>query len=207
MAYSPQQLRDIVEWDIPNWSAALSYWERHTGHCLASARVLEIGGRHGGLSLAMALKGAWVVCTDIAGPTDKALRKHTAYQVTDRICYAYVDALRIPYRECFDVVLFKSVLGGIGRADQREKQAQAVSEMFLALKPGGRTLVCRESGRFTASPEFTQTLGALGQRLALRDPRRNVGISIALFFSDLYDCRFSGGIGENPLAAPPAGPA
>ncbi len=130
-------LRDIIEWDIPNWATALAYWERHSSQDLASVLALEIGSRNGGLSLGLALQGAHVVCTDLFGPTQESIRKHTAHQVESRIDYAQLDALNIPHSGCFDVVLFKSVLGGIGRSDQREKQARAISEMFTALKPGG----------------------------------------------------------------------
>lgn len=135
---APDRLLDeVIEWDIANWSRALGFWENHTSQSWADMKALEIGSRHGGLSLAMALRGAQVVCTDVAGPTGEACRKHAHYQVVEHISYAHVDALKIPFVDCFDVVLFKSVLGGIGRANQPEKQARAVSQMFRALKPGG----------------------------------------------------------------------
>ncbi len=128
---------DIVEWDIPNWSVALDYWQEHSRLDLSSVYALEIGSRHGGLSLWLALCGARVVCTDIGGPSEIAVDKHAAYQVVGRIDYARLDALHIPHVEVFDVVLFKSVLGGIGRGNRKERQQRAVAEMYRALKPGG----------------------------------------------------------------------
>lgn len=113
IAYNARLLSDIIEWDIPNWSAALKYWDRYTAHNVASVSALEIGSRHGGLSLSLALSGAHVVCTDVRRPTEESIRKHTSYKVTDYIQYAQVYALNIPHAGCFDIVLFKSVLGGL----------------------------------------------------------------------------------------------
>jgi SAM-dependent methyltransferase len=128
---------EIVEWDVENWSAALDYWQRHSTLTLSTCTALEIGSRHGGLSLWLALAGASVVCSDLREPTDAAVRKHERYGVSKSVRYARVDALHVPYAEAFDLLVFKSVLGGIGYGGGRERQRQAVSEMHKALKPGG----------------------------------------------------------------------
>jgi len=128
---------DIVEWDVPNWSVALDYWQEHTACDLPSIHALEIGSRRGGLSLWLALCGAHVLCTDIDGPSEIAAEKHFEYGVSRQVEYADLDALDIPYAEAFDVVLFKSVLGGIGRGNRKDRQCRAVAEMYRALKPGG----------------------------------------------------------------------
>src|SRR5262249_26960153 len=90
-----------------------------------------------GLSLWLALQGARVLSTDIQPPTLTAMRLHAARGVSEYIQYEWMDATRIPYTMDFDVVLFKSVLGAIGRLGGRQSQAQAISEMYKALKPGG----------------------------------------------------------------------
>ncbi len=90
-------LNDIIEWDIPNWSVALDYWRKHTLCNLSSMRALEIGGRHGGLSLWLALNGMEVLCTDVESPSNQAIEKHAKYKVSDKIQYAALDALYIPY--------------------------------------------------------------------------------------------------------------
>lgn len=51
-----------------------------------------------------------------------------------------IDATRIPYESAFDIVVFKSVLGGIGRDGAFERQRAAVASMYRALRPGGRLL-------------------------------------------------------------------
>lgn len=129
-------LQDIVEWDVRNWAVALDYWRTHSRQNLRGSSALEIGSRNGGLSLWMALEGARVVCSDILGPTETAIRKHTGNGVSSRIEYECIDATDIPYVERFDIVLFKSVLGGIGSSD-KGAQAKAIREIHKALKKGG----------------------------------------------------------------------
>jgi SAM-dependent methyltransferase len=140
---------EIVEWDIENWSAALDYWRRHSRLTLSSCTALEIGSRNGGLSLWLALSGATVVCSDLEGPAESALRKHERYGVSRLITYERIDALDVPYSGAFDLVVFKSVLGGVGTGDGRERQQRAVQQMHNALKPGGELWFAEN---LTASP-------------------------------------------------------
>ncbi len=139
-AETTYSLRDFVEWDTRNWSVALEYWQANRSRPLDGCRALELGSRNGGLSLWLALQGARVVCSDVKGPTETAVARHRAGNVADRIEYRAIDATDIPYTEEFDVVVFKSVLGGIGTVGGREAQAKAVREMQRALKPGGELL-------------------------------------------------------------------
>ena len=78
-----------------------------------------------------------VLCTDLEGPSHKAIEKHKRYNISDRLKYKALNALDIPYSEEFDVVLFKSVLGGIGILNNRGNQAKAINEIHKALKKGG----------------------------------------------------------------------
>jgi SAM-dependent methyltransferase len=140
------KLADYIEWDVPNWAQALDFWRAHTAHDLSRASVLEIGCGSGGLSLWFAQQGARVTCSDIHGPQEKARRKHAASGVEGLIRYEAVDATNIPYRDEFDLVVFKSMLGGI---PTKEAQAVAIREMHKALKPGGELLFAEN---LTASP-------------------------------------------------------
>jgi len=70
-------------------------------------------------------------------PSEVATEKHRGYGVARQIEYVDLDALNISCTEAFDVVLFKSVLGGIGRGNQKDRQRKAVAEMYRSLKPGG----------------------------------------------------------------------
>ncbi|HZZ72706.1 MAG TPA: class I SAM-dependent methyltransferase [Pirellulales bacterium] len=134
---STPALTEMIEWDVPNWSQALSYWLAQTQLSLAGSRALEIGCGNGGLSLWAATQGLSVLCTDIAQPPPAVIEKHQHYEVSAQIQYQQLNALDIPFAEAFDVVLFKSILGGVGRDNHPERQAQAIQQIYKALKPGG----------------------------------------------------------------------
>src|SRR5262249_15564144 len=73
-------------------------------------------------------------------PSQDAMQRHQAAGVADRIQYRSIDTLEIPYKNEFDIVLFKSVLGALGCADSQEgraRQARAVAQMYQALRSGG----------------------------------------------------------------------
>src|SRR5215831_16425956 len=131
------KVANFIEWDVRNWSSALDFWLAHSTQNLSTCRALEIGTRNGGLSLWLALQGARVLATDIEPPTQAALRLHESHGISRYVQYESMDATRIPYKVEFDIVLFKSVLGAIGRLGDKPAQAQAVKEMHNALKPGG----------------------------------------------------------------------
>jgi SAM-dependent methyltransferase len=131
------ELADFVVWDVCNWSAALAFWRAHSAQDLSGGTALELGARHGGLSLWLALQGARVVHSDVTVPTQRALATHTAAGVAERISYQIIDATRIPYAASLDVVVFKSVLGAVGARHGAAGQAAALSQIHQALRPGG----------------------------------------------------------------------
>ena len=134
-------LKDIVEWDIVNWGKVIKRWNE--SDCdFEGKKVLDIGGRNGGLSLFFALKGARVLCSDYGGVPDAARELHRRYGVSERVEYEDIDATAIGRKSEFDVICFKSVLGGIGSGGNRQRQVQAISEMMRALKPNGALLFC-----------------------------------------------------------------
>ncbi|MCU1267780.1 MAG: hypothetical protein JWM21_4098 [Acidobacteria bacterium] len=146
--------RDYIQWDVRNWSLALEYWRQQSGQDFAGCKALEVGSQNGGLSLWLALQGASVICSDLEGPTNAAIRKHQEHGVSDLVTYESVDATSIPYTNYFDVVLFKSVLGGVGVNDHKERQQKAVSEMHKALKTGGELLFAENLTGSTAHQFF-----------------------------------------------------
>ncbi len=138
--HGPRILNDIVCWDIATWKKAIYFWESRLPPDL-SGRVLEVGSNRGGLSLYFALRGLDVVCSDIENPEPYATALHEAYDVRDRIDYAKADALDLPFEESeFDLVCYKSVLGGIGRDGRYDLQKRAITEIHRVLRPGGYLL-------------------------------------------------------------------
>lgn len=131
--------KDILQWDVYSWQKALRYWESNMVWENAQ-NALELGGHQGGLSLWLALKGINVVCSDLKNVKDKSEPLHRKYGVTDKITYQDIDATYIPYENHFDVIVFKSIIGGIGRDNNIEKQKKVFSQLYKALKPGGKLL-------------------------------------------------------------------
>jgi SAM-dependent methyltransferase len=134
---SPTFLNDVIEWDVPNWSRALPFWLNQTKLNLSSTFALEIGSRHGGISLWAALQGMQIVCSDLNGPTFMAINKHHQYGVENLVQYLALDGTHIPFDNCLDLVIFKSVLGGIGRDNHKERQEKAIYEIYRSMRPGG----------------------------------------------------------------------
>ncbi len=130
---------DIIQWDVRNWSEALDFWERNVDWDKVDT-CLELGSKEGGLSLWLALKGKSVLCSDVEDSQDRARAHHQKHHLNGAIEYAIVDATDMPYENQFDVIAFKSVLGGIGGGGHKERQQRAIDEIHKALKPGGKLL-------------------------------------------------------------------
>ena len=129
---------DIIEWDSVNWAKFLDFIDE-SKFDFQGKKVLAIGERNGGISLFFALKGAEVLCTDLDGPTEEAHVLHKKYGVDSQICYAAINAVNIPeeYNGQFDVVTFKSVIGGIGHNNNYRAQEQCVDSIYRVLKTNG----------------------------------------------------------------------
>jgi 2-polyprenyl-3-methyl-5-hydroxy-6-metoxy-1,4-benzoquinol methylase len=130
-------IEDSICWDVVNWSKCLTYWEQH-GSLREGADALEVGaGHNGGVTLWLASKGARVVCSGLEQPSAASRAIHERYDLSSWVEYQHLDVLDMDYDESFDVVLFKSVLGDIGRNQHFEQSIRAVAAMHRALKPGG----------------------------------------------------------------------
>jgi 2-polyprenyl-3-methyl-5-hydroxy-6-metoxy-1,4-benzoquinol methylase len=133
-----KELKDIIQWQIHLWKIPLLYWEKSIAwEKFKQPNALEIGAREGGLSLWLAQKNFNVVCSDLQNPENIANPLHKKYNVQDKITYASIDATNILYENHFDIIILKSVLGGIGSNNQSEKQIKTIKEIYKALKPSG----------------------------------------------------------------------
>jgi len=133
-------LENVFEWDVRNWSKALSFWEEHMRFTGGPLDCLDVGARNGGLSLWLAQRGHNVVCSDLTGTEKSARPLLERYGVAHNVQFVDMDATALPYEGCFDLVVFKSVLGSIGANDDIRKQQRAVDAIHRALKPGGKLL-------------------------------------------------------------------
>lgn len=130
-------MRDIAGWDVRTWSTAINFWDEALGETDAPLTCLELGAGPGGPSLWLALHGHNVVCSNRENTKLDAAPLHDRYEFSGTIEYEDIDARNIPYLAHFDVIVFKSVLGGVG-ADGGLAQREAISQIVAALKPGGR---------------------------------------------------------------------
>jgi len=133
-------LEDVFEWDTTNWSTAARFWENHLNVRLAGASALEIGAHNGGLSLWLAMKGADVICSDMRDTRLQARKKHDHYGVAGNISYEKIDARYITYENRFDIVAFKSLLGGVRGYFGDDTHIQVIDGILRSLKPGGQLL-------------------------------------------------------------------
>lgn len=131
--------KEIIQWDVKSWSIALDFWEENVPWENAN-KCLELGGREGGLSLWMALKGKEVVCSDYENAKATAQKLHSKYKLENQIQYMDIDATNIPFENHFDVIVFKSIIGGIGYNNNLEAQKLVFNQIYKALKPGGKLL-------------------------------------------------------------------
>lgn len=144
MNYNLKQ--DIIEWDVPNWAEALSFWQPVIDKLPKDSKILAIGERGGGLSLWLALQGFHVVCSDRTLPLSQAMTLHQKYKVSDKITYRGLDIFHIDEAEVYDLVLMKSVIGGLklqyhdAASRNAAAQHQAIYNIHALLKPGGYLL-------------------------------------------------------------------
>lgn len=127
-------LKDIYSWDIYNWSQSLYFWETCIDLKNKKYKCLEIGAGQGGMSLWLALNGNNVLCTDRYDFIDNAKNIHKKYNITNSIDYKIMNALDIPFENEFDIVIVKSVIGGVGYDGQLGK---TISQIYKSLKTGG----------------------------------------------------------------------
>jgi SAM-dependent methyltransferase len=130
-------MKDLVGWDVRTWSAAFEFWQRVVPEAPPALDCLEIGAGPGGPSLWLALQGHRVLCTNQAMTVEIASPLHERYEYPGTITYQTLDARDLPFDAEFDLVVFKSVLGGVGDDAEQER---TVASLHRALKPGGHLL-------------------------------------------------------------------
>jgi len=128
-------IKDIVEWDIANWSRSIKFWEGNVD--VKNKKALVIGDRYGGLSLYFALKGADVTYSDLDEVcAEKAKELHKRYG-QDNIIYRKLNVLELEEENQYDIIAFKSVMGGVGYNGNYHNQEKMVENIYRALNEDG----------------------------------------------------------------------
>lgn len=108
-----------------------------------------------------------MVCSDYRGVRDCVRAVHSRYQCSSRISYADIDATSIPFEHEFDIVAFKSMLGGIDGDGEHDAAEQVIHEVRKALKPGG-VLLLAENLRSTLVHHVLRRRFGASKRIRLR---------------------------------------
>jgi SAM-dependent methyltransferase len=87
---------------------------------------------------------------------------HARYRVDGQIFYESIDARAIPYVAAFDIVVFKSMLGGVGGNGTFEIARKVIDQTYRALRPGG-LLLFAENLAATALHQLARTHFAAGK--------------------------------------------
>jgi len=140
-----QLLIDSVGWDVKNWSRSFTFWEKFLPSDLNGLNSLELGcAYYGGISLWLANKGSTVLCTgydiNLDDVSEKTKIIHKKYNLDEKITYAHLDGTQLDLIEKFDIISFKSTLGGVARNNNLIAAQQFINNIHNALKPGGYLL-------------------------------------------------------------------
>lgn len=131
----------VIGWDVENWSRALPFWQDELRSIDGDRYCLELGcGSKSTLSLWLAALGHRVLCSDRNGVDRKIKELQAQHPAGDRITYGQVDARAIGRHAEFDIIVFKSVLGGIAGNEGTEAAREVIASIATALKPGGMLL-------------------------------------------------------------------
>ena len=135
-------LQDSFGWDVVNWSRSTELWAAKLPRDLSGMRALEIGcgPLNGGLSLWLAAHGAQVTASSDVDYREAMAEFHDRHPLPGAIDFEVIDGTGIPRENFYDIIAWKSVLGGIGRGGNIDAMKSVLASVHRALKPGGRIL-------------------------------------------------------------------
>ncbi len=123
----------IFSWDVFNWSRSLNIWKKHSNIEKGNLNCLEIGAGPGGISLWVASYDNNILCTEYDNNMQIARDLHKVFNAQN-IEYSNLDVLNIPFENHFDIIILKSVLGGLGNNNNIDL---AIQQIHKSLKPEG----------------------------------------------------------------------
>lgn len=136
--FDKEIIKDTIGWDILNWSKSLSFLCEKVDLTKID-NALELGGGESsaGYSLFLASKKIKTIFSNYDDSFENALKIHKKYAFSKYIQYEKIDALNIPYKNHFDLVVFKSMLGGIIRQQDLNVGNIVFNQIYNSLRKGG----------------------------------------------------------------------
>lgn len=142
----------------------------------------------------MLIGGGHCICSDLNGPSSEAEDLHQKYGCGERVVYEAIDATNIPekYNGFFDIIVFKSILGGVGSYENIENEEKLAKAVLNALKPGGSVLFCENMMGCSLHMYLRNKFRSYGTRWHYQSVE-----NIKKLFSEyiLVDCDFKGFLG------------
>ncbi len=139
---SPQTV--AFDWKVASWSRLFKEMSLMIENKATDRRVLEIGANNGELSLYFSMLGCQVMCSDInATYVVRARQLHGTWG--QHCAYFAADMRVLPLRSgSFDLVIMKSVLGGIYSRDGRDTACGSLTEIHRVLRKGGYCILLEQ---------------------------------------------------------------
>ena len=130
--------KDVIGWDIFNWGKSLKFFDKNIDYNKVKS-VLELGAYNnsGGYALFFAEKKINVTCSGYYHPDENLMSIHKEYEFYKYIKYCRIDASNIQNKEKFDLVCFKSMLGGIVGKWNKRKVEIVLDEIHKSLNKNG----------------------------------------------------------------------
>ena len=137
-------IRAIFDWKVLSWHRVFEEILLTLEGDLKGKTVLEVGANKGGLSLFFSLLGCKVICSDVtavyltnAKQLHSSFGRHGSYLAAD-LCSLPVQS------ESLDVVVMKSVLGGIYANAGRSMAVAGLREIHRVLRKGGYCILLEQ---------------------------------------------------------------
>lgn len=144
MIAEDQLKRLTFDWKVASWNRLFTEVLSSLNDDLTEKTVLEVGANKGGLSLFFSLRGCKVVCSDVRPDyVAVARRLHSAW--IRRCAYLATDLRALPLRSgVVDLVVMKSVLGGVYASGGEEAVVAGLTEVHRVLRGGGSCLLLEQ---------------------------------------------------------------
>jgi ubiquinone/menaquinone biosynthesis C-methylase UbiE len=153
--------KDVIGWDIKTWKKGFPFFLANTNLDVSKKnKVLELGcgGQNGGVSLWLASLGFSVICSDVNEPNDLTKELHAKYGYD--IEYKKIDAITMDIENKFDLVVFKSMIGGVSRHNDMEQAKKVLKNCYRALCNNGEVWFLENASGCFFHKAFRKKFGA-----------------------------------------------